>query len=337
MAQAHVLLVEDNADIIDVMREVLESEGYRVSCGRNGYEGYQAFEKEVPDLIVSDVMMPQWDGWQLLEAVRANPKGAAVPFLFLSARTDSTSTSKARLLGADDYLFKPFDADDLCLAVKAKLDRRRMIELFDTRAAHLQTVLMLANVIEARDQYTRGHVERVQLYGLMLARTLGWGHEAIAILEFGALLHDIGKVLVPSHVLNKTGKLSDEEYAILRRHPETGAQMLQGVDHLRSTLPYVLYHHERWDGRGYPEGRVGTEIPIEGRLLAVADSFDAMTSNRAYRAGRSFEEARQEIIVNAGRQFDPMMAEAFISLKIDELEAKAAEAVPPEQKDVATQ
>lgn len=314
---AHILLAEDNADIIDVMREVLEGEGYRVTCAANGLEAYRAFEKETPQLIVSDVMMPQWDGWQLLEAVRAHPNGTAVPFLFLSARTDHNSTSKARLLGADDYLFKPFDADDLCLAVKAKLDRRRMIELFDTRLAHLQTVVMLANVIETRDQYTRGHVERVQKYGLLLARALGWGPEAIAILEFGALLHDIGKILVPSHVLNKTDRLTDDEWAILRRHPEVGAQMLQSVDHLRGALPYVLFHHERWDGKGYPKGLAGTEIPIEGRLLAIADSFDAMTTNRAYKAARSFEEARAEIARCAGRQFDPQMAEAFAIVQLD--------------------
>jgi putative two-component system response regulator len=313
---AHLIVAEDNVDIIDVMRDVLEGEGYRVTCANNGLEAYKAFEVDPPDLIVSDVMMPQWDGWQLLEAVRSHARGAAVPFLFLSARTDHTSTSKARLLGADDYLFKPFDADDLCLAVKAKLERRRMIELFDTRSAHLQTVKMLANVIEARDLYTRGHVERVQKYALALARQLNWSPEAITILEFGALLHDIGKVQVPSQVLNKTDRLTEDEYAILRRHPEIGAQMLQGIDHLKATLPYVLYHHERWDGKGYPKGLIGTEIPIEGRLLAIADSFDAMTSNRAYRPARPFDEGLVEILKHAGRQFDPVMVEAFLQLNL---------------------
>src|SRR5690606_17200355 len=151
------------------MREVLETDGYRVTCAANGKEALRAFERETPDLIVSDVMMPQLDGFGLLQDVRAHPAGAAVPFLFLSARTEPMATAQASVLGADYYLFKPFDADDLSLAVRAKLDRRRAVERFDTRAAHLQTVRMLANVIEARDAHTGGHIERVQHYALELA------------------------------------------------------------------------------------------------------------------------------------------------------------------------
>jgi len=312
---SHILLAEDNPDMIEVMREVLESEGFRVTCARNGREAFDAFQRETPELIVSDVMMPHVDGFALLQAVRAHPAGTAVPFLFLSARTEMAATSQARLLGADDYLFKPFDADDLILAVRARLARRRAVERFDTRTAHLQTVAMLANVIEARDRYTRGHVARVQAFSLDLARALGWGEEALALLEFGALLHDIGKILVPRSILNKPGKLLDEEWAILRRHPEDGAQMLEGVDHLRAAIPYALHHHERWDGGGYPHGLAGGDIPVEGRLLAVADAFDAMTSERAYRAALPAQAAQEEILQQSGKQFDPTMAEAFAYLR----------------------
>lgn len=189
------------------MREVLEAEGYRVTCAPNGREALKAFERETPDLIVSDVMMPFMDGFTLLKHVRAHPAGAAVPFLFLSARTEPAATSHARQLGADDFLFKPFDADDLSLAVRARLERRQTVERFDTHAAHLQTVGMLANVVEARDRYTRGHVERVKTYAAALARTLQWTEAALAVLEFGALLHDLGKILVPRTVLNKPGRL----------------------------------------------------------------------------------------------------------------------------------
>jgi putative two-component system response regulator len=312
---AHILVAEDNYDIIEVMRDVLETEGYRVTCAHNGKEALRAFEREVPDLIVSDVMMPQLDGYGLLSAVRAHPLGAAVPFLFLSARTESAATAQARLLGADDYLFKPFDADDLSLAVRARLARRRTVELFDTREAHLQTVRMLANVIEARDQNTRGHVERVCQLALDMARALHWDAEALAVLEFGALLHDVGKVLVPRSILNRPGKLLPEEWDILRRHPLDGAQMLSGVDHLRGAIPYVLYHHERWDGAGYPHGLAGTDIPVEGRLLAVVDAYDAMTSDRAYRAALGSEVACAELHRLAGQQFDPAMVEVFGSLR----------------------
>jgi putative two-component system response regulator len=313
---SHILVAEDNVDIMEVMRDVLETEGYRVTCAPNGRDALRAFEHETPDLIVSDVMMPHLDGFGLLKAVRAHPSGAAVPFLFLSARTENAATSQARVLGADDYLFKPFDADDLSLAVAAKLARRRAVERFDTRAAHLQTVLMLANTIEARDRSTRGHVERVQRYALALARALNWDEEALAVLEFGALLHDIGKVLVPRAILNKPDRLNPDEWEVLRHHPEEGAHMLAGVDHLRGAIPYVLFHHEHWDGSGYPHGRAGTGIPVEGRLLAVVDAYDAMTSTRPYRQPLSRTEACDEIRRQAGRQFDPDFAAAFVSLPL---------------------
>jgi putative two-component system response regulator len=310
-----LLLVEDNASILDVMRDILETEGYRVACASNGKEALSLFNKEAPDLIVSDVMMPHLDGFGLLKAVRAHPTGMAVPFLFLSARTEAAATSQARLLGADDYLFKPFDPDELTTAVRAKLERRRLVELFDTRTAHLQTVTMLANVIEARDQYTRGHVERVKNYALDLAHALNWSYEAAAILEFGAILHDIGKIVIPRQLLNKSSRLLSEEWSLLRQHPEIGAQMLDGVDHLRPAIPYVLYHHERFDGRGYPTGLSGLAIPREGRLLAICDTYDAITSDRPYRQALTKEVALAEVRKGAGTQFDPTMAEVFVKLR----------------------
>lgn len=297
------------------MQEILLSEGYRVTAASNGLEGLKAFEKEPPDIVLSDVMMPHMDGFAMLEAIRAHPRGATVPFLFLSARSERSATAQARTLGADDYLFKPFEPNDLLAAVKVKLERRRTMELFDTRAAHLQTVIMLANVVEARDRYTRGHINRVQAYARDLANFLTWSPEAMAILEFGALLHDLGKVYVPRRVLNKRKKLLYTEWAILRAHPTVGAQMLEGIDHLRPTLPYVLYHHERWDGRGYPTRLGGSDIPIEGRLLAVVDTYDAMTSNRPYRRALAHEIAMSVIRKGAGTQFDPQMADAFIALQ----------------------
>ncbi|MCC7362316.1 MAG: response regulator [Anaerolineales bacterium] len=312
---AHILVAEDNSDIIDVIRDVLEGEGYRVTCAPNGRDALHAFERETPDLIVSDVMMPYMDGFTLLRHVRAHPHGAVVPFLFLSARTESAATSQARQLGADDFLFKPFDADDLSLAVAARLERRQAVERFDTHAAHLQTVSMLANVVEARDRYTRGHVERVKTYATQLAQALGWSVHALAILEFGALLHDLGKVLVPRAILNKPEPLLPAEWEVLQRHPTDGAQMLQGVDHLRLAIPYVLYHHEAWDGHGYPHGLAGPAIPIEGRLLAVVDAFDAMTSARPYRVARSEAAALAEIQQQAGRQFDPALVAALVQAR----------------------
>jgi putative two-component system response regulator len=158
-------------------------------------------------------------------------------------------------------------------------------------------------------------VGRVQNLALELARALAWGEEALAVLEFGALLHDVGKVLVPRTILNKAGPLQPSEWDMLRRHPQDGARMLAGVDHLRAGVPYALTHHERWDGSGYPSGLAGDEIPIEGRLLAVVDAFDAMTSQRPYRGPMPTQAACAEIKQRSGQQFDPHIAEAFVRLR----------------------
>jgi len=307
-----ILLVEDDAPLLDVMRYLLEAEGYEVCPAVNGKQALDLFVTSRPSLIISDIMMPEMNGYELLEAVRVMPEGITVPFLFLSARTERSDVDRARSLGVDDYLFKPFEAPELINAVRARLDRRRVIELFDTRAAHLQTVIMLANVIETRDPYTAGHLERVRRLALNLAFALNWNTEDIAILEFGAILHDIGKIVVPSQVLKKTGPLTKEEWKLMRQHPEVGAKMLEGVDHLKAAVPYVLNHHEWWNGSGYPGGLKGEKIPREGRLLAIADAFDAMTTNRPYHSSMPAVDALDELARYRGIYFDPEMVDAFI-------------------------
>ena len=307
-----ILVAEDDALLRDVIYNILVLEGYEVFSTVNGRQALDLFVSVKPDLIVSDIMMPVMDGFELLEEVRALPQGVTMPFLFLTARTERTDVKKARALGVDDYLFKPFDAWELIEAVRARLDRRKAVELFDTRAAHLQTVVMLGNVIEARDPYTAGHVDRVRRLALSLGFALNWNAEAIAILEFGAVLHDIGKTMVPRYVLTKAGPLDDEEWELMHQHPQAGAHMLEGVDHLRPAIPYVLYHHEWWNGRGYPFGLKGSDIPAEGRLLAIVDAFDAMTSNRPYRKGLSVADALVEMRKNSGLYFDPEMVAVFL-------------------------
>jgi putative two-component system response regulator len=308
-----ILLVEDDTLLLDVMKTILETEGYEISPAEHGRKALDLFVAVKPDLIISDIMMPEMDGYELLESIRAIPgMGATVPFLFLSARTDRTDVSKARALGVDDYLFKPFDAPEFLSAVASRLERRRKIELFDTRSAHLQTVLMLANVIETRDPYTADHVGRVRRLALNLGFSLGWPNEEIVILEFGSVLHDIGKIIVPRAVLKKTGNLTEEEWQLMRQHPQAGAKILEGVDHLRDAIPYVLCHHEWWNGGGYPQGLAGEKIPKEGRLLAIVDAFDAMTNDRPYHTKISVKEAFDELTQKKGVFFDPKMVDVFI-------------------------
>ena len=184
---------------------------------------------------------------------------------------------------------------------------------------------VLTGAIEARDPYTRGHSSRVTALAEVVARQLGWSEEKLSSLRIGGPLHDIGKLGVSDEVLRKEGRLDDGELAQIREHPKIGARMLLRMAALREAIPYVLYHHERWDGHGYPSGMAGEEIPIEARVLAVADAFDAMTSDRPYRRALSRTEALAEVERCAGTQFDPEIARLFLELFAEaELPAAAA-------------
>ncbi|MCP4580601.1 MAG: response regulator [candidate division Zixibacteria bacterium] len=193
----------------------------------------------------------------------------------------------------------------------------------DLEEAYFDTVEALASAIEARDQYTAGHTNRVWKITMEIARTIGWQDSKIKELRMGAVLHDIGKIGVPDAILNKQGPLTNEEHDIMKIHPEMGVRMVEKVNFLKPALPYILYHHERWDGNGYPQSFKGEEIPVEGRLLSVVDTFDAITSDRPYRKGRSVKEAVAEIKRNSGTQFDPAIVDAFIkaigSIDFDQL------------------
>jgi putative nucleotidyltransferase with HDIG domain len=183
---------------------------------------------------------------------------------------------------------------------------------------------VLSGAIEARDPYTRGHSARVTALSEAVARKLGWSEERLASLRLGGPLHDIGKLAVSDEVLRKAGRLDDHELAQIREHPKTGARLILRIAALRDAIPYVLYHHERWDGAGYPSGKAGEEIPLEARVLAVADAFDAMTSDRPYRRALTHEEALAEVERCAGTQFDPQIASVFLELfAVAELPAAA--------------
>ncbi len=178
---------------------------------------------------------------------------------------------------------------------------------------YLATVEALANAVEARDSYTRGHTERVYLLSYAIAEELGWTQEQLGDLKIGALLHDIGKIGVPDSILNKPGPLTQAEAEIMKKHPITGAKMVESISFLRPSLPYILYHHERHDGMGYPSGLSGDNIPLPGRILAVVDTIDAMTSDRPYRKGRSLALAMDEIKNYSGTQFNPAVVKACLS------------------------
>lgn len=223
----------------------------------------------------------------------------------LASHADEVETLRAQLLSYAQDLNREY-----------QLVRQRTGEIEQLLVA---TVGALANSIEARDPYTRGHTDRVSRVALAFCSRLGWKREQLSIARMGALLHDIGKIGVPDAILRKPGRLSSSEYEQMKQHPKIGAQILQGIEALVPAIPFVLSHHERWDGKGYPEGLAGREIPIEGRILAVVDAFDAMTSARVYRAPMAMEAALAEIVRCAGTQFDPELVPEFVRLYEDGL------------------
>ena len=303
-----LLVVEDDPAMLIALRDILENAGYVILTAENGQDALNILANSKPELILSDIAMPVMDGFELLEAVRQRPTGATIPFIFLTARGTREDIFTGKSLGVDDYITKPVTSKELLSAVRARLQRADEFAMMAQLLAAKDSLRVLANAIENK----RYHVERVNDYAQAIANELGWDDKHRDALEFGAILHDIGQVRIPEVILLKAGPLTEEEWEEMRKHPEEGARMIEGIPYLSPAIPIVLHHHERWDGGGYPHGLRGDEIPIEARVLAVADTFDAMTSDRTYRRALDPSVAYNEIVRQSNHQFDPRVVEAFL-------------------------
>ena len=311
MNKETLLIVEDNPVLREGLQDILAHEGYQVLTASNGQEALDHLRLASPDLILSDIAMPQMDGYALFQAVRTRPEWVTIPFIFLSARGEHTDVLRGKNLGAEDYLVKPLSREELLTAVNARLNRSQQIHMAQLQQAYETSLTLLANSIDMRDPYTHGHVERVSAYTLALARELGWQNHMLDHLRFGAILHDIGKIMISEQVLLQGGPLSEEEWVEMKKHPIVGAEMIRDIPLLAPAAPIVRHHHERWDGLGYPDGLKGEAIPIGARLVAVADGFDALSTGRPYRRAVSLEQAYVEVCACAGRQYDPEVVAAF--------------------------
>lgn len=309
MAGEKILLVEDNDVLRDGLRSLLEQEKYILQVAGNGLEALNKMQSAPPDLILSDILMPVMDGQAFFEAVRAKPEWVSIPFIFLTARRESILAGKK--LGAEDYLLKPVSPEDLLTAIRSRLGRSQQLLLVQLQESYEASLIMLANAIELRDTYTRGHVERVMNYGQAIAEQLSWSTVNKNQLRYGSILHDIGKIHIAEEILSKDSPLTEEEWFEMRRHPEMGADLIKRIHYLEHAVPVILYHHERWNGKGYPFGLKGEAIPEAARIVAIADSFDAMTTKRPYRKALSPQEAYAEIREGSGSQYDPVLVEAF--------------------------
>jgi response regulator RpfG family c-di-GMP phosphodiesterase len=214
-------------------------------------------------------------------------------------------------LGAEDYLVKPVNRQELVTTIRSRLNRSQQLMLAQLKQAYRDSLKMLSTAIELRDHYTHAHVERVMDYASTIARDMGLNDSQMEALQFGSILHDIGKIYIPESVLQKPGSLDDEEWDVMKMHPVIGADLIKDISYLAPAIPVIRHHHERWDGKGYPDGLVGEAIPLEARIVAVADSLDAMTTERVYQSTCTSQEAYDKILSCSGTLYDPGVIDVF--------------------------
>ncbi len=307
-----ILVVEDDEMLSEGLRDWLQFVGYRVQLACNGREALERLDNAHPDIIISDIVMPEMNGYQLLETVRSRPQLNTIPFLFLTGRAQKSEVLIGKGLGVDDYITKPWGPEELLTAIRVKLKRTKDIAFTQLQRAYKDSLTVLANAIEARDAYTRGHVERVSSYSVMIAREMEMDDDEVDAVELGAILHDIGKIAVHESILTKPGELTPEEMSEMRKHPEIGVFMIKDIPYLVPATPIIKYHHERYDGKGYPEGLAGEDIPLHARIMAIADLFDALTTDRPYHEALSPQKAVAYIQNESGKHFDPKIVEVFV-------------------------
>ncbi|HUF28240.1 MAG TPA: HD domain-containing phosphohydrolase [Gemmatimonadaceae bacterium] len=323
------LIVDDEPRLRQVLVRLMEGDGFACSEAANGRQALEQLRRETVPLVLTDLRMPEMDGVELLRQIRARHPDIAV--VLITAIADVETAVGCLGIGAMDYLTKPFHLDEVRARVSQALEKRRLIlenrqyqERLEERVAvqarrleelFLASIQSLADALEVKDPYTRGHSVRVSQYASVVARTMGLDSEFVRQVELGGHVHDIGKIGVRESVLNKAGTLTDEEYQHVMSHPLVGWRILAPL--LRDApraLAIVRSHHERIDGRGVPDGLAGDAIPLEARIVAVADAFDAMTSGRPYRsAGLPVVDALTELRHYRGTQFEPSVVDVFIA------------------------
>jgi putative two-component system response regulator len=313
-----LLVVDDEPTNLHVLRQVLQDE-YRLLFATDGAKALQLAQQK-PDLILLDVMMPGMDGYTVCEQLKADARTAAIPVIFVSALSDSADEERGFALGAVDYIVKPVRAPVVRARVRTHLSLVRAEEL---HASRLQIVQRLGRAAEYKDNETGKHVIRMSLYARALAQALGCGPDWVDDLFNAAPMHDVGKIGIPDAVLLKPGALDEREWAIMRTHPQVGAEIIgeHAFPMLQMARTIALTHHEKWDGSGYPQGLAGLAIPLEARIVAVADVFDALTTVRPYKAAWSVDDALAYLQEQSGRHFDPALVAQFMTLRpvIDEV------------------
>ncbi|MFW6288155.1 MAG: HD-GYP domain-containing protein [Spirochaetota bacterium] len=345
-SSASLMIVDDSPDALGALESVLRSLGYRVAAFSNGRSALAAAAYDPPDMFILDISMPGMDGYELSTRLRENRASADTPIIFLSGHDEPEDKSRAYAAGAVDYLVKPFEMRELALRVdthlgmraahrELELDNVRLRQLLDEQTrevmdSQLATIFALAKLAENRDNDTGRHIERTQRYCIILAEELGKTPEFATVVDetfrlnlyHAAPLHDIGKVGISDSVLLKPGPLTPEEFELIKTHAMLGYETLRVVqemyprnDFIATGAEIARWHHERWDGTGYPDGLAKDDIPLSARIMAVADVYDALRSERPYKPAIPHAEVVNRVVADRGRHFDPAAVDAFLAVE----------------------
>jgi len=333
----NMLVVDDEVQAVNMLSKFLTKEGHCVTAAYNGAEAVDACAKAPPDLIVMDIRMPVMDGLEALKRIRKQNEDVII--IMLTAVDDVETAMNAIKDGADDFIRKPLNLKELKRSIEVNVERKRLIHenrdyqkrledrvaeqtqrisglYHDLKKAYIDIIRALSEAIEAKDPYTRGHCRRVKTYSARMEAALGLAREEMETLEFGTLLHDIGKIGVSENILNKPGKLTDEEFDHVKAHSTIGNNILLEVEFLKEARKIVRNHHERYDGKGYPDGLDNRQVSALVRIVIIADAYDAMTSQRPYRKAMSREKALSILKEERETQFDGELVDIFIERKL---------------------
>jgi putative nucleotidyltransferase with HDIG domain len=336
MQPQRILIVDDEESVRAVAAALLEQSGYATTTTESAEEAIARLQQDPDyDLVLSDIMMPGTNGLSLLDHICTDHPG--MPVVMFSAVNDIHVVTNAFRRGAIDYLLKPFERSELESIVMRAVEhgrlrkqntiyRQNLESIVSSRTGRLRSTMQdlersyditleaMGDALDLRDEETEGHSRRVTAYTIALAQAMGLDSDELRVIARGAFLHDIGKIATPDSILLKPGKLSDEEMTIMKKHCERGYEMVRKIPFLRDAAEIVRAHQEQFDGNGYPQGLRGEEIPLGARIFAIADSLDAMTSDRPYRKGTTFAVATEEIVRCAGTQFDPQIVKVFLAM-----------------------
>lgn len=336
----NILVVDDDTSAQNMIKRILVQSGYGVRTALGGEKAYAAVSESVPDLIILDLSMPGIDGFEVARHLKSNPETREIPIFLITGLASSENHVKALDIGINDFLSKTAEPEEILARTRSLLKIKQLNDQLNNhrislertvdlrteqlKNASLEVIWRLTAASEYRDNETGAHIKRMSHYSAAIARNMGLRKKTVETILYSAPMHDIGKIGIPDGILLKGGKLNAEEWRIMKGHTIIGANILKGskIGFVRMGAMIALTHHEKWDGSGYPSGLKGRQIPLAGRIVALADVFDALTSKRTYKDAYSVQESNRIIKEGRGKHFDPEVVDVFFAIQDEILQIK---------------